>query len=461
MIAEITTDNQRAKQELNQMYLNQSGATSKVSVINFFSKGSIPFQVFSIIFSAFGFYFDLLDGFGLIASIIIGIFLGVFLEASKHYFVKGAFASFSPIWRMVLSGGAFIALVIALTYHYKSLNTFENISVRVDLKDQVIRETETMNKRLDAIALTQTNNKALNSVFGNGTSRDDKDATESIKSNNELAIALSKMNNNSSSANMLLAQSQKVASQNKNTLLFLFVTIEMFSLFGLIAKGLVNSETSDPVKSIVSTSEKLTTLEENVVKVVETKMIDTTMKNIETKVKELENETPSPIYPNSYIQTEMLKLGYNGTNTPKAHSFINDGYNSGYSKYLPSQTSLKPEVSNDACIPSPIEKEETKTTENNIIKKDKVLDLLKYSYPDNQLIPLIFDNGSLIKGDKLVKKSLVLAELEDRGIKEDDYVTLMRKLKKQKLVYFDVGYFSNCTLKNIMTNENQEESREV
>jgi hypothetical protein len=53
--------------------------------------------------------------------------------------------------------------------------------------------------------------------------------------------------------------------------------------------------------------------------------------------------------------------------------------------------------------------------------------------------------------DKLIKKSLILAELEEQGVKEDDYVTLLRRLKKQKLVTFDMGYYSDCKLENIIT----------
>jgi len=78
---------------------------------------------------------------------------------------------------------------------------------------------------------------------------------------------------------------------------------------------------------------------------------------------------------------------------------------------------------------------------------------MKYNYLDSQIILALFDNGTKVKGDKLVKKSLVLAELEEQGVKEDDYVTLLRRLKKQELVTFDVGYYSNCSLENIVKNQ--------
>ena len=81
-----------------------------------------------------------------------------------------------------------------------------------------------------------------------------------------------------------------------------------------------------------------------------------------------------------------------------------------------------------------------------------ILDLKKYDYIDSQIILALFDNGTIGVGDKLIKKSLVLAELEEQGVKEDDYVTLLRRLKKQKLVIFDMGYYSNCRLENLVKN---------
>jgi len=108
------------------------------------------------------------------------------------------------------------------------------------------------------------------------------------------------------------------------------------------------------------------------------------------------------------------------------------------------------ENTNDASIPCT----ENIDQENKPKREDTlVLDLMKYNYLDSQIILALFDNGTKAKGDKLVKKSLVLAELEEQGVKEDDYVTLLRRLKKQELVTFDVGYYSNCSLENIVKNQ--------
>ncbi len=450
----IITDNQRAKQKMNSMYLDQTGAKSKVSVISFFSKGVIPFQIFSIIFSAFGFYFDLLDGFGAFGAVAVGVFLGLFIEGSKHYFVKGAFTSFNPIWKLIMAGGAFLFLVIALTYHYKSLTTFQNISVRVDLKEQVQNETQTINKTLDAINATQANNKALTSVFGNGTSRDDKEATSSIKSNNELAIVLAKMSNRPNSANALLKQSEKTASQNKNTLLFLFITVEIFSLFGLIAKGLINSETSEAVKSVTTTSEKLATLEENVVKIVETKMISDTMERIENAVHD-----NSPTLP-----TTGQQKGYNQPNKAQIAFNVNSASN-GYSMgTLPSlvqnreneQNNNVPTSSNAYSLgalhrkeESKKEEKEQKTTEEEI-EGNKIADLLKFTHKENEIMKVMWENGEVKINDKLIPKRLVKLELKnERLITHSEIDKLYEKLEEQGHIVFKNGYRALSEIQNI------------
>lgn len=452
---QVVTDNQRAKQELNELYLNQTGSKAKVSVIKFFQRSALPFGFFSMAFSAFGFYFDLIDGFGVIGAVILGVFLGAVLELSKHFFTKGAFANFGFIARVLLGGGAFIFTSVAMAYHYKSLITFENISVRDSLKTQVAKEYDFKNRQLSAIESTQLNNKELTTVFGNGTRHDDKSATKSIESNNELAIQLAKMKANTTTADALLKQEEKTASQNKNTLLLLFMTMELFSLFGWISKGLVNGETSEPVKNIIKTSERLATLEENVLKVVETGMINNTMAKIEQSV----NNSPTPPPPatqNNYNQAQNSQIGHKFNNDYKMPANPYISHTGG--NYLPSaynannsvpKIEAKPEIDSDASSPCTSENDNLKENLNET--KKKVLDLMKYNYQDSQIILASWDNGAIEEGGKLVKKSLVLAELEDQGIKEDDYVSLFRRLKKQKLVRFDMGYFSLCELHNLTT----------
>jgi len=450
----VTTDNQRAKQQMNQMYLDQQGAKAKKSVINFFAKSSIPFSIASILFSAFGFYFDLLDGMGALSAIILGLGLGVFIEGSKHFSTKGAFADFKSYWRIGLALLAFSFTFGAMVYHYKSLNTYANIQVRSTIEKQNDREIALKIKALSLIENAQNSNKDLSQVLKNGSALDDSGAVKAISSNNNLANNLLALSSKSDTSTSLLYQANKTAKQNKNTLLVIFISVELFSLFGVIAKGLLASETSDPVKSVISTQNKLDTLEENVIKMVETALIKQTMNRVKKSLKEFEGDpSPTPTYsqenfyqnqPNYNFLTNAYKYAPNPENT---NNPLGLEHRPKTKQKEEIKTKAKPENTNDACDPCLDEKPKLKENLNN---GEKVLDLMMYNYQDSQIILALFDNGSIGKGERLVKKSLVLAELEDQGVKEDDYVTLLRRLKKQKLVRFDVGYFSNCDLKNIV-----------
>jgi len=458
MMDNITTDNQRAKQKLNTMYLDQTGANAKISVINFFSRASIPFSIASIIFSAFGFYFDLFDGLGALGAGILGIFLGFFIEGAKHYFSKGAFASFSPTWRISLAGGAFIFTVIAMAYHYKSMQTFENMSVRTTLTEQVERETILKNKQLDAIKATQNNNAELADVFKNGTSHDDISATKSIKSNNQLAIELARMGTGTDTSNALLKQAEKTAHQNKNTLLLLFMTVELFSLFGIIAKGLLSSETGETVKSVITTSEKLATLEENVLQVVETGMINSTMQRIEASV----NQSPTPTYAtvnNSQNQPDKAQIAFNansGTNGYFSDYYTKNTLNTNSGKYLPTLKASNDDFSECYTQPSH-SKEEEEITKNNIgeneSKKD-VLNLMNFSHKENEIIKVAFENGAVKEGDRLLQKSIVKKEfVNDRLITRKDVDNCYDKLEDLGMIHFKGGYRALAEMKNIVSNE--------
>ena len=458
MMDNITTDNQRAKQKLNTMYLDQTGANAKISVINFFSRASIPFSIASIIFSAFGFYFDLFDGLGALGAGILGIFLGFFIEGAKHYFSKGAFASFSPTWRISLAGGAFIFTVIAMAYHYKSMQTFENMSVRTTLTEQVERETTLKNKQLDAITATQKNNDKLTSVYLNGTSHDDKEATISIKSNNELAITLARMGAGTNSSNALLKQAEKTAHQNKSTLLFLFITVELFSLFGNLAKALVNSETSETVKSIVTTSEKLATLEENVLQVVETAMINNTMQRIEQTV----NHSPTPTYAmanNSQNQEEKAQIAFNANSGSNSYFTGTRGI---YAKteekpvFLPIINKRKPKNSGTRTETEVVQDDNLKGNLNSDEKEvnnedeNRVLDLMKFEHKENELIKILWENGEVKAGDKLLGKRFVLQQLP-RTITERDLTNLYEKLTDYNMIEFKNGYRALVNIENVVS----------
>ncbi len=450
---EVITANQQAKQQMNKLYLDATGAETQLDVIQWFIKNTLFFQIASVIFSAFGFFYDFRDALGIIGAGILGLGIGVFIEVSRHKSINGAFSSFKPLNKMLMAGVAIILMVIAVAYHFKSLKNFENISVKDTLKEQVLFERDQLKATNANINALIANNTELAKVLNNGKGGDDLLASNAMLSNADLMSALTTLNGSSYATNLLMEQSTKSAKQTANTLLLLFVTMEFFAVFGVIGKFMLNHETDKSVKEVATTMDKLNTIESNVYMATETALINSTMGRINEHLNKEPNHSPTSdnnggnFYqnqPNFNFLTNAYKYAPKPENTNGVIGYRHQGENK--PKEEP-KTEAKPEITNDASIPST---EENDNLKENLNDAEKVLDLMMYNYQDSQIILALFDNGSIGKGERLVKKSLVLAELEDQGVKEDDYVTLLRRLKKQKLVKFDMGYISNCELKNIV-----------
>ena len=449
---DVITQNQRAKQEMNSMYLKQTGAKAQKSVIDWFISGTLPFQILSAIFSAFGFYYDFVLGLGVVVAIVLGVVLGAFIEVSKHFAVKGAFSDMDFLSRSIMAGVATILMVIAITYHYKSLTNYRNISIKQDLQTQVNFEREQLLASNKNISELISNNNELAKVLSNGKKSDDYLATRSIISNNELMKQLTALKGSSYASEQLLKQSQETANTTSTTLLLLFITMEFFALFGVIGKFMLNRNTSKNVKEITTTMDKLNTLESNVILATETAMIDSTMERINRHLnnpptlprstQNSQNQANDKKYSinkesasNPYFMGTLWQNGQNLTDLPKnTYSFFSNPYFSGA---LHRNDNTKKE-----------EKEQNKTELNN--DKNNVVDLLKFSHRENEIIKEMWENGRVKKGDKLVPKRLVKLALKDeRLITHSEIDKLYAKLEEQGHIVFKNGYRALSEIENI------------
>lgn len=475
---QVITANQQSKQEMNAMYLKQSGATAQKSVIDWFIKGTLPFQILSAIFSAFGFYYDFVLGLGVITAVVLGVLLGGFIEVSKHYSVKGAFSDMEWISRVIMGGVTVVLMVIALTYHYKSLKNYRNVSVKQDLQEQVDFEREqllTSNKNISSLL---ENNKELAKVLNNGKGGDDYLATKTMLSNNELVSQLTALNGSSSASNELLKQSERTAKTTSNTLLLLFVTMEFFALFGVIGKFMLNRNTSGNVKSMVTTMDRLNSLESNVIMATETALIDRTMERVNNHINH------SPTLPTTGQEKEQKQpqnpqIPLNGMNNYKMPT---NAYLMGVANrldaedkktdFIPIINKRNPTVSGTRTVSGnhlkenlSEEKEEyVECEENQEIEEKKepkeepkkVLDLMKFSHKEGEFIKLLWDNGEVREGDKLIPKRFVLKQSVKGRETERELVNLYAKLEDMNLVQFKNGYRALADIENIVTTKKGE-----
>ena len=482
----VDSENREAKQRMNAKYIKETGEASKFGIINFFDRGSVPFQILSVLFSAFGFYYDLLGGVGIFGAITMAIGLGLFIELLKHYGVKGVFAIFkNPNWNVFFFGLTFVTSIVAFTMHYKSLDNYRNISVKSDIQERVDKDDETTQKKLDAIMLTQTNNTKLASLLEDGKIGNDARTGTSIDSNNKLAQSIMKMDTESTSAVYLKNQSEKSANIEFSVLLFIFIMVEIFSLAGMIAKALLSSETGKGVKSIRNTMSRLLELEENMTKVAETVMINQTMGKME-RLQIGSHGVANPNPNNQYPSKTMPTLPYNKNMPSGAYSYANK-----YEvKQLPAITNgtttthKTPEDSivddkstnNESTIKSNKKGSDddsvgidgladkgnggqsTNRTETNNKKQQeevdtsrKTLDLLLLSANEQEIAKAMFMNGAVHYGDPLLQKAMVNKEfVNNRFITRNDIHDLYEKLGQDgmRMIEHKGGFRSVCNLAN-------------
>jgi len=453
------TENQQAKQAMNQMYLNQTGAKVQKGVIEWFLSGTLFFQISSTIFSAFGFYYDFKSALGVIGAIVLGVGIGTFIEVSRHKSILGAFASFKSTNKALLGGIAFILMVIAISYHFKSLKNYENISVKADLTKQVLFERDTLLRNSKSIDGLIENNKELSKVLNNGKGGDDAIATNAMINNTDLMKALTALNGSTRATDLLMEQSTKTAKQTSNTLLLLFITMEFFAVFGIVGKVLLNSETDKNVKSIVTTADRINALESNVYTTVETAMINNALKRVNNYMQQQEQETFNPPTP-AYAMTQNYQ---NQPNKAQIAFDANSGSNSYFTgivsrfddnrekpSFMPIINKRKPQTSGMRTETNTNQGENLKENLNN--EEKEVLDLMKFDHKENELVKILWENGTVKKGDRLLAKRFVIPQLP-RNITDRDLVNLYEKLIDYGMVEFKNGYRALVDIENVVTNK--------
>jgi len=417
----MTKTNFEANQEFTRRYAQMTGKISLLEVVEVFAKTHIPLAILSSMVTTFTFYHLFMPIFkNPLPSLALALLLAALIEILKTYAWIWAFAKQVLLTRYMAYSVSIGLVTISILFHVLGAErgTKGELSQAVEREANYQREEKNINSQI--ILELLKNNNGLNAVLLNGTSEDDGKATSAIVENTKFAQMLtSKATGGITGKELLLIKADSVES-NQRAIMWLLITAEFLMLFSLLSKLIIRLNVDKNQAEFVDLKEALQIELYNAHTANMQGMIDLAKDEI-SKVQE-QNRNALPSSNNQTEKKPILEEYKKGVDT---------------------------ENTNDASIPCT----ENIDQENEPKRDDTlVLDLMKYNYLDSQIILALFDNGTKGKGDKLVKKSLVLAELEEQGVKEDDYVTLLRRLKKQELVTFDVGYYSNCSLENIVKN---------
>ena len=440
-------ENSEAKQRLNNEYLKLNGSKNTEETVGFFTKHNKVFQVLSVIFSAIGIYFDLFNLMG-VSAVIIGIAVGLFIEFGKHRLSKGLFnSSLDDVSRWGLVGGTlFIVMLIALLLHIRSINNF--VGMNFQKQTNVIYQDElSLSKANTAINLELA--KALN----NGTSHDDIISAKAINSNNK-SLEIAK---DSKAKNALLNSYESNKNTLKGILYLLFMSVEFFSLFGIFGMLIIQRNTDKNVKSVVTTADKLANLEANVYQAVETKMINDTLANVQQVVGSVNySPTPSNEEQNEQNQPNKAQIAFNANSGSNAYltGVTNRlGLNEEKPQFLPVINKRKPNISGTRTetpnhLKENLNKHEEIQQETTEKEDKKIVDLLKFSHKEGEFLKLLWDNGEVKEGDKLIPKRFILEQSVKGRETERDLINLYAKLEDMNLIVFKNGYRALADIEN-------------
>jgi len=453
-----------AKQSLNAMYKDSIGASKQERIIKVFGSLWLPLALISIVISTFSIYMDLSMPLGFGLSVTIGLFFATILVVFTHYSLDSLFTSFEGLSKIMM-GIIFVGLAtISIITHFKSLNNFEKILVqdkRIEILKMDMTTNAETNKQVNKILET---NSVLAKVFDNGTLHDDKEALLSTKSNNAIISLLKNTNNNKELQDEVIKNQKILATSLKDTLFLLFIVLEVLSYFSVVSKILLALNTSDEVKNLTTHLNKLEEIEANVYDVIVTNKTEQVTNTVNQVLGAVKNH-PIPAYGmtqnqqnNQQIQPDKAQIAFNansGSNGYLMGVTNRLDENSEKAPFLPIINKRKPKSSGTRTEIEDHLKENLNNSDDNFQKTTekelkKVVDLLKFSHVEGEFIKLLWDNGEVKEGDKLIPKRFVLEHSTKGRETERALVNLYAKLEDMNLIMFKNGYRALADIKNVV-----------
>ena len=481
----------QARQQLNRMYMETTGPQAKLKAIKILYIIAMVFAGASIFGSQAGFYYDFhlfAPDWGRIPAVV----LAVAFDALR---VAGVLVFFSYrkkeqyLIRYVAMSMVIMVTIIASILHIRGMQSMEVVVTQNSI-GKVLEHQYAQQKANLAFAkeLKAGDREDTRAVLQNKFAGDDGVAVTTMAGTNALISQLFKKNELSKTEYMYLQGKKSQASIIKKVMYIVLPLIEFFAFLSLFVAYLKTQSVSKGVVEIRDTRETLEELEANYTTLAKEQMIadfhrnHPTLSTDEQEQKKIgatsthptpptstgakgevwsNAKTDHPTLPTTAGATKIIGMDntfFRGTAENFTSAYESDGFKVEQFPIVPKKkkkqkkTRIIKELGEFKIVENPVIEEQTTENDSGVGSTALELDLLKFNFVDSQIILAAWDNGVLGVGDRLIKKSLVLAELEEQGIKEDNYVTLFRRLKKQGMVTFEMGYVSNAKLINGVTN---------
>ena len=428
--------NFKARQSLNNQYAQIKGASSINDVAVGFARGWIIFAILSSMASAFSFYQDFNQSLGVITTVLLVIVLAVALEGFKHLSIKGMFSDMNLLSKSLISIVALGLISVSFYTHYKSVQTFQQNLVTNDLRSEINYQRDLQKVQNGQISSIIATNAELAKALNNGSSYDDKESSDSVKSNNQLISTLQKLSvqNNMHNTNLLLQESKNSAKTTASAILVIFIMIEIMALFSILSKIIVVDNVSSNVKDFFGLMDKLDELESNTYESLGYQKIEQThskIKAVQEYQKEVHQEQLKQIQQPSYVPTQTTST------LPCTLGSYYPQTSAGIEKTTKSESIIKP-LGNQGV--------ESVTKSNKSPKRVKALDLKVYDEAEKKLLRILWDNGNVKFGDNLMPRRFVLKEVGVLKGKSGVLTNLYEKLLKNGYIEFNIRYVAKAEL---------------
>jgi len=436
----LVTNDISAHQEINNMVRELSSSRQKLKIIHIITVIGLVFAIFSIGGSAYGVYYDMLLDYGNTTSIVVGLLVGLTIEAVKMVGVWGFFAYAKLHLKLI-----FFMLLALFTSFAIQLHFIGATNMELTKRVQVIQEIQKKNMAYKEDENERKNKivELMGGVLKNGTSRDDKIAAKTLAQIDTKEQSLYSQGKISELDHAEIETVKDAAKKRGNSMRKLLPLFEIFSIFGLLGAYLKTQSVSGDVKEVIEVID--THIEKESSKLYADEALNAQEAENVAYVKRIiaQKERGG----SNALQTEPLKKSFEDLtdeekqiildflrkgsvveqNQPKRlpHQEIIDEFKNEIEreeqKLIPSSNKGKPvyaEILDD--IEEEVKEEREENSKEPKTKKVKALDYSNLDYEKQMCIKLMFRYGDVEVGDELMTQAEVKKKLKEKGFKRVD-----------------------------------------
>jgi len=397
----------QASQTMNAWYAQQTGAISKRNVILLVVMLSVVFAFISVAGSAYGLYYDMFLDYGHEFSLTLGIIGGGAIEVIKIIGVIGFFAWASYQEKTIFGTLLIGATLIAVILHYKGADNMQRtksvlVVQEVQKRNMLMQDRE--NERKDKII------DIAGDVVSNGTIADDLIAMKTLSNINSYSNSLYAKGKISDLDMMEINQVQRASKNRAEALKTILPIFEILSIFGFLGAYLKTRSVSDGVKAIVKKKNEHDEVDAALALLQNQKssqeaLTDKILQAMDSNFK-AKHQIDTAQDPQETLAQKLQRLY--GVTEEELKAKVRTHTDTQQDELILLEDRFEKFKEHEE-EPLKTENEPIYTTIEN--EKVRALDYKLYNKEEREALLVMYDNGHILPGEHLVKRTAIVAEL--------------------------------------------------